>query len=351
VLALGCGRAPSDGSTLEGPRALAVGPDGVIDLQLPADTRSVTFLATGPGSAPLSLEIRSGQHLLTDGQAPESSLNRLLPGPGLLTAVLPSGSAVLPLASRYAIRPMRLEGASGDPVMLSAWVKRGPPPAVQELPLSVVLIGRAPAGLGAGLAIALGELGRIWREVGIEIGEPAVVAVDGPAQVSIDPTLGSDSPAVGAALSLSARAPAGTLALVLVGALPLGGTGESLLALAGGIPVPPLGGTARSGVLVNAPFVAHDPIWAGQVIAHEVGHALGLYHSTERATAGGAIHDPIADTPECPAEADVDHDGTLAPSECDGHDAANLMFWATARNATRLTAGQAELARRSALVR
>ena len=50
-------------------------------------------------------------------------------------------------------------------------------------------------------------------------------------------------------------------------------------------------------------------------------------------------------------EADRDGDGTLSAGECEGHDAANLMFWATPRGATRLTAGQAAMARRSALVR
>jgi hypothetical protein len=311
----------------------------------------VTFLATGPGTEPLSLEIRNGGTLLTDGAAPESSLNRLLRGQGLVTAVIPSATAALPLGSRYAIRPLRLGANSGEGVTVTAWWKRGPAPAVQELPLSVLISGRARPGLDAALALALGELGRIWRQAGIEISEPTVTMVDGPSQVSVDPALGSDSPAVGAALQLSAQAPAGTLALVLVDALPLGATGDSLLALAGAIPVPPLAGTARSGVLVSAPLVAHDPIWAGQLIAHEVGHALGLYHTTERTSASGGVHDPIADTAECPAAADLDHDGTLAAAECDGRDAANLMFWATVRNATHLTAQQGELARRSALVR
>jgi hypothetical protein len=142
-------------------------------------------------------------------------------------------------------------------------------------------------------------------------------------------------------------APPGAMDIFVVEELGVGG--EGLFALSGSIPVPPVA-TPHSGVLVSAALIAHDPLWAGQVIAHEVGHALGLYHTTERSSAGGAIHDLLDDTPACPAAADVDHDGTLDARECDGQDGGNLMFWATARGATQLTAGQAAMARRSALV-
>jgi hypothetical protein len=126
--------------------------------------------------------------------------------------------------------------------------------------------------------------------------------------------------------------------------------GDGLFALAGSIPVPPVAGTPRSGVVVSAALIARDPLWAGQVIAHEVGHALGLFHTTER-PAAGAIHDQIDDTAACPAGADVDGDGALSAAECEAYDAANLMFWATPRGAARVTAGQAAMARRSPLVR
>jgi hypothetical protein len=350
LLLLACDgeRRESDGSTLEAPRSWTGAAEESI--ALPADALSVTVLATGAPTDLLSLGVRDPGRLLVDPTAPEGSLNRVLRGHGLVTGALPSSTAALPLASSLAIGAVKLEDASGQPVTVTTWVKRAPGgvvPAVQELPLAVLFVGPPPPGFD----VALGELGRIWRAAGIELGEPARLQVEGPAAVAVDPALGSDSPAVGAALRLSERAPPGTLALVVVRDLTLAGGELGLWALAGGIPVPPRGGTGRSGVVVGAQLLARDPIWGGQVIAHEIGHALGLYHTTERPLAGGAIHDQIDDSAECPAAADHDGDAALSAAECDDHDAANLMFWATPRGATRLTSGQAEMARRSALVR
>jgi hypothetical protein len=348
LLLLACdgARRATSGSTLDPPRSWTAGDWTSLD-PLPADTLSITLLATGGAADRLTLGVRDGGgRLLVDPRAPERSLNRVLRGQGLVTALLPAATAALPLPTSLAVTAEKLEGGP-DPITVTAWVKRGAMPAVQELPLAVLFVGPAPPGFD----VALGELGRIWREAGIEIGEPARLTVDGPAQVAVDPALGSDTPAVGAVLRLSERAPAGTLALVVVQQLTLAGGDLGLWALSGGIPVPPRAGTARSGVVVGAELLGRDPIWGGQVIAHEIGHALGLFHSTERPLAGDAIHDQIDDTPACPAGADADRDATLSATECEAHDAANLMFWATPRGATRLTAGQAAMARRSPLVR
>ena len=69
--------------------------------------------------------------------------------------------------------------------------------------------------------------------------------------------------------------------------------------------------------------------------AHEVGHYLGLYHTSEH---DGGAHDPIADTPEC-----ASGDGACP-------DGDNVMFW-TGGGARRLfTAGQGAVMRRHPLV-
>jgi hypothetical protein len=59
--------------------------------------------------------------------------------------------------------------------------------------------------------------------------------------------------------------------------------------------------------------------------AHEMGHYLGLYHTSER---DGQQHDPIADTPEC----------TPTQSSCE--DAGNIMYWTGGASRSRLTDGQ-----------
>lgn len=145
-------------------------------------------------------------------------------------------------------------------------------------------------------------------------------------------------------------------------------SGFSVLGLAGGVPGPPiLQGTSRSGVAVSmgsylAAVASGDQTMIDTasaeleiVMAHESGHFLGLYHTTERngvAISGGEIQgeDPLSDTPACPDSADADGDGVLSPSECAGQGAENLMFWSPLNDSRTLTTLQGTVMRKSPLV-
>lgn len=103
------------------------------------------------------------------------------------------------------------------------------------------------------------------------------------------------------------------------------------LGIAAGIPGPMgIQNTAGSGVVVSV--YGHltgdgvvDTALMGGTMAHELGHQLGLYHSTE---AEGETFDVITDTPECDAAThDVDNDGYVIAEECVDADGANFMFW------------------------
>ena len=119
-----------------------------------------------------------------------------------------------------------------------------------------------------------------------------------------------------------------------------GFNGYSLLGKAGGIPGPPLlQGSYHSGVVVSM----SDYYWHGsnkaaklvsETMAHELGHQLGLFHTTE---SDGSYHDPLADTPECTN--DGNGDGVVGAWECEGAGGDNLMFWSTNLSAN-LTADQ-----------
>jgi hypothetical protein len=331
---------------------------------------SITIVASVTGKTQLSIRVQdlSGD-VLVDPAHPEQSPNRVLRARGLLTAAIPSSSssvAALGPAANFRVNTVAIGERDPDegPVTLSVWTKRtavGRTSAGrQDLAVMVYLVGDARAD-DHRLAVALGEAGRVWRAAGIEIlgSERARIGAERGRRferIEIDPALGSDSPALGELLRLSDSPDA--LAIFLVGDI-VTGPGLSIWALSGGIPVPPLRGTIRSGIAVSAAVVESDPVYAGQIIAHEIGHALGLFHTTEgpliEDAAGGpaqAIHDQIDDSPACPDAADADPaDGLLSSKECKSHDAANLMFWAARRGATALTPGQADIARRSPLTR
>lgn len=126
-------------------------------------------------------------------------------------------------------------------------------------------------------------------------------------------------------------------------------------------------GTRYSGVVVttlNGPIgelSRRDLLLQGNTMAHEGGHYMGLYHTTESRGAGATVPglapkdfvDPIDDTPACPAANDTNGNGTVSAAECASLDGTNLMFWGPApdgQTQDRLTVGQQFVLHRSPYV-
>ena len=107
-----------------------------------------------------------------------------------------------------------------------------------------------------------------------------------------------------------------------------------LLGLSAGIPgVPGLHGTHGSGLVFTSAPLASESALIGQTLAHEVGHFLGLRHTTEH----DGTADPISDTPQC-------RDATFGAG-CP--DSGNLMFPFSMADVDQLdvSAGQAQVLR------
>ncbi len=186
------------------------------------------------------------------------------------------------------------------------------------------------------LATMLDEFKRLLGKAGITVGNVNIRELGGEQAESLTfPDMGTDSNFDGQAddldelFRLSSQAGNDYLNIFLVRSL-----GAGILGISGGIPGPHLiQGTAHSGVVFSTfgglTQMSHNAlITQGETMAHEVGHFMGLFHTTE---SSGKRFDPIADTQECTrAEYDTNGDGKVTSKECADVDGENLMFWQAA---------------------
>ena len=288
-----------------------VGPMMTFDVGSGRDSMFFGFSAAG-SQVTLSRVVTEGGETLVDVSVPYNRFGgdtwTYLTDPSFPTAVLPqTPQTPMPSSGCFAVLPV-VTGATSDEGILYTTVSDGPEDG--RIFLDVVIVegaGVDSSDLEPAL-YAAADLLYYGSGEGTDLYEGwAFYTVSDSSYANIP----SDGPQMNAMRSIAAGSNPRSVKLFIIDTFD-----EGLLGIAGGIPGP-LGqqGLATSAIVVAAGPHGGDAEYMAGTIVHELGHYVGLFHTTE--SKGGAW-DPLGDTPECP--------GTeITPANCS--DGTNLMFW------------------------
>jgi hypothetical protein len=246
-------------------------------------------------------------------------------GPGHVgTLVMPMDAGSIPFAGCLALLPAAPAGVAGETATVHLTAKRAP---ATDDRLDVRIVLAEGSGITPEQAAAAVEA--MFEVYG---------SGDGPTEGTVDyyeialpggpyPSLGIDG--LGPVRQIAHPDP-DPRALTLIFVADFAGD-SGTLGIAAGIPGP-IGTTGTVGSAVVVSVEAHldgngtdlDLATMGETMAHELGHQMGLFHTTE---SGGDSFDPLDDTPECTQANDRNNDGSLSAGECRDADGTNFMFW------------------------
>lgn len=211
----------------------------------------------------------------------------------------------------------------------------------RTLDLNLYLVGIAPtARTRRIIADMLDGYGDILATYDVALGRTRQFEVVG----SLAATFGilEDEQEVGELFLLSAGAARPAVNVFLVQSSPV------FLGIAGGIPgAMDMHGTRSSGIALGfsdleaALSSGFPSAFLSVVLAHEIGHFSGLFHTSE--SDGSAALEPLPDTGVCDLSRDENGDGLLTADECVGFGGDNIMFWAVIEPDSIFTANQRDV--------
>jgi hypothetical protein len=289
-----------------------------------------------------------GEVLVFDIGDPLNSRFSVLPTAGTFSAMLPPGPVFNFNPGTYRLSFVRDGSSAMTNIRVFGKVADGFPDR-QRLDLILTFVS-APEGLTANAAKTDADFQRsmevfteLYGRLGIDLNVLTYEDLDINALRTIDSVEGPGNE-LGQLFSKSRSANQG-INFFFVQEIVGGQEGFIILGIAGGIPGPPaIMGTRHSGVALTMLGFRDSPKVLGQTMAHEGGHYLGLFHTSE---SNGTSHDPLPDTGQCKASNDQDFDGYVTTRECAGKGADNFMFWLADENASLVSPEQGRVLRRN----
>jgi len=318
-------------------------PDNAISAVVYADDGREELIALNQVFAP-------GDTLVFDISDPVNSRFGLLPTSSNFSALLPPGPVFNFVPGTYKVSFVRDGGSASTNIRIFGKVTNGFPER-QSLDIVLTFVG-GPEGIDASAAQSDSDFVRaisvfrdLYGKLGIDFGNVTYENLDSGAAAlrTIDSVDGPNNE-LGQLFSKSKNLGQG-INFFFVQEIVGGDEGFIILGIAGGIPGPPaIQGTPHSGVALTMMGFRDQPNVLGQTMAHEGGHYLGLFHTSE---SGGTSHDPLPDTAQCPASNDSDFDGYVTTQECAGKGSDNFMFWLAADGSNKVSDEQGRVVRRN----
>ena len=318
-------------------------------VQVPSGAESVALVVRGLGNNLLQADkvtSPSGKVVLDFADVAD---NKTEATDNIYTLILPNTPAVNLESGDWKVSFVT-DAASPLEITVEGIFKTAPASA-KTLDLNLFFVGEVE-GLTAEVAQSdedfqkvISDFGEVYGQAGISVGNVNFLDITGADADRFNEVDFGDAERL-IALSSGFDLPAQSLSFFFVADLTDPNSDFSQLGVSPGLPGPPtIQGTERSGVVVNLLGFRDDPRDAVTIMAHEGGHFLGLYHTTE--VNGAALNeegktgsDHLSDTEVCPDEQDGNGDTLLSASECEDFDGTNIMFTGPGKDSPRLLTSQ-----------